>query len=76
MIRQKDIEQRKKAATAVVAVDYLAEFKKLYQGFSPDNSTWDRRMLYEVTGKRINPNEFKESDTSEGSQEEEEDTYE
>ena len=33
-------------------------------------------MLYEVIGKRINPNEFQESDTSESGQEEEEYTQE
>ena len=38
--------------------------ERLYEGFDPEASKVDRRLLYEVTGKRLRPNEFQDSDTS------------
>ena len=40
------------------------EYKKLLKGFDPHNSKWDRRLLFEVTGIRLDEQEFHESDTS------------
>lgn len=51
-------------------VDYFTQFKKLYRGFDPENEKWDRRFLYEVTGVRLDENEFRESDTSDDDKEE------
>ena len=42
----------------------MKEYKKLYRGFDPECEKWDRRLLFEVTGIRIDDLEFRESDTS------------
>ena len=51
-------------------IDYFAKFKKLYCQFDPENEKWDRRLLFEVTGVRIDEQEFRESDTSDDDKEE------
>lgn len=33
------------------------------EGFDPDNNEQDRRMLYEVTGMRLNRDEFLDEDS-------------
>ena len=38
--------------------------EKLWQGFDPEKDYWDRRLLYEVTGERLNEAEFCGDDTS------------
>ena len=45
-------------------VDQYREFKKLWRYFEPDEDKWDRRLLYDVTGIRLDQNEFRDSDTS------------
>ena len=42
----------------------MAEERKLTRYFDPTEDKWDRRMLYEVTGIRLDEDEFLESDTS------------
>ena len=37
--------------------------------FDPHNEKWDRRLLFEVTGVRLDEQEFWESDTSDDDQE-------
>ena len=34
-------------------VDQYSEFKKLWRYFEPDEDKWDRRLLYDVTGIRL-----------------------
>ena len=34
------------------------------QGFDPQFDSWDRRILYEVTGSRLDQNDFRGEDTS------------
>ena len=38
--------------------------RKLTRYFDPYEDKWDRRMLFEVTGIRLDEDEFLESDTS------------
>ena len=35
----------------------------IMEGFDPDNNEQDRRMLYEVTGMRLNRDEFLDEDS-------------
>ena len=51
-------------------IDPFEKFKKLYRHFDPENDKWDRRLLFEVTGVRIDEQEFRESDTSDYDREE------
>ena len=68
IITENDIEKVKKRKNFKVQknlyVDPYREFQKLWDGFDPFEDKWDRRMLYEVTGIRLDKNEFRESDTS------------
>ena len=45
-------------------VDIVGEQRKLLKHFEPDEDWWDRRALFEVTGIRMEENDFLESDTS------------
>ena len=51
-------------------IDNFAKFKKLYHHFDPEDNKWDRRLLFEVTGVRMDEQEFRESDTSDDDKEE------
>ena len=53
-------------------VDFLEtlDTEMLYKGFDPQVDPWDRRLLYEVTGMRIDETDYRGDDTS---SEEEED---
>ena len=42
----------------------LNDERKLTRYFDPYEDKWDRRMLFEVTGIRLDEDEFLESDTS------------
>jgi hypothetical protein len=36
----------------------------LCNGFDPENDPWDRRLLYEVTGMRLDERDYRGDDTS------------
>ena len=38
--------------------------EKLYADFDPEGDPWDKRLLYEVTGLRLNEQDYKGDDTS------------
>ena len=38
---------------------------KLWEEFEPENDAWDRRLLYEVTRKKLDESEFESNDSSE-----------
>ena len=44
--------------------DIFREERKFLKNFDPTEDKWDRRLLFEVTGIRLDEDEFLESDTS------------
>ena len=44
--------------------DIFFEERKFLKNFDPMEDKWDRRLLFEVTGIRLDEDEFLESDTS------------
>ncbi len=38
--------------------------EKLYEGFVPEEDPWDKRLLYEVTGLRLDDTDYRGDDTS------------
>ena len=44
--------------------DIFHEERKFLKNFDPTEDKWDRRLLFEVTGIRLDEDEFLESDTS------------
>ena len=48
----------------VVAEPLTVPIEKLCEDFDPARDYWDRRLLYEVTGVRLNDSEYRGDDTS------------
>ena len=44
--------------------DIFHEERKFLKNFDPTEDKWDRRLLFEVTGIRLDEDEFLDSDTS------------
>ena len=42
----------------------MDDISRLLEGFNPDGDDIDRRLLYDVTGLRIDPDEFKDESSS------------
>ena len=61
---KKDRERRTGTHNHEKIVDIVGENRKLLKHFEPDDNWWDRRALFEVTGIRMEENDFLESDTS------------
>ena len=57
--KNKEVKQKQKTI-----YDIFAEERKITRHFDPLEDKWDRRLLYEVTGLRLDEDEFLESDTS------------
>ena len=51
VLSEKDIDDNKEPADVAEVLNYPTE--KLYSEFDPENDPWDKRLLYEVTGLRI-----------------------
>ena len=64
VIAERDIdrEAEKEETTRDRGLD--VDTQTLAHGFDPDESAWDRRLLYEVTGIRLRDQEFRGEDTS------------
>jgi len=60
--REKERKERNKNVEKVI--DIIGENRKLLKHFEPEDNWWDRRALFEVTGIRLEENDFLESDTS------------
>ena len=61
---RREKERRERDSSQIHEVDIVAENRKLLKHFEPDDNWWDRRALFEVTGIRMEENDFLESDTS------------
>ena len=45
-------------------LELSADTGMLFKGFDPENDAWDRRLLYEVTGMRLDEQDYRGDDTS------------
>ena len=61
---KKEKERRERNQNQEKVVDIIGENRKLLRHFEPDDNWWDRRALFEVTGIRMEENDFLDSDTS------------
>lgn len=61
-ISEKDI--RRARGQQVEQADKSPDASKILDGFDPENSMQDRRMLFEITGMRLRTDEFQELDSS------------
>ena len=43
--------------------------EKIWEDLDPESDEWDRRLLYEVTGRRLNEAEYRGDDTSDEEEE-------
>ena len=69
MISKEDLKKEKERRERAnvhnsKVVDIVAENRKLLKNFEPEDDKWDCRALFEVTGIRLEENDFLESDTS------------
>ena len=68
VISQNDLEKEREKKERIQSyekiIDIVSENRKLLRHFEPDENWWDRRALFEVTGIRMEENDFLESDTS------------
>ena len=64
VLTENDIDPDINPDEAVPNEPLSVPLEKLWDGFDPESDFWDRRLLYEVTGARLDETEFRGDDTS------------
>lgn len=68
LLTEKDVDDAQNAASGAgdAAVEEVLNYpiQKLYEEFEPERDPWDKRLLYEVTGLRLNEQDYRGDDTS------------
>ena len=62
VLSEKDIGDNTEPADVAEVLNFPSE--KLYSEFDPENDPWDKRLLYEVTGLRLDQKDYQGEDTS------------
>ncbi len=67
LLTEKDVDDAQNASEpGLIGTEQALHFpiEKIYQDFEPEEDPWDKRLLYEVTGLRLNENDYRGDDTS------------
>lgn len=65
MLSEKDVDNANNDPGLVEVSEVLNyPSEKLYEGFEPEEDPWDKRLLYEVTGMRLDDTDYRGDDTS------------
>ncbi len=68
LLTEKDVDDAQNAESGAndAAVEEVLNYpiEKLYGEFEPETDPWDKRLLYEVTGLRLNEQDYRGDDTS------------